>query len=88
MYDEALGTYRKLLAALTSSAYYHPAGEVECRYFMARALYEKKDYPESYSQLKTLLALEDAAGNNKLVRDFLRKAKKLKKRIQREANIG
>jgi tetratricopeptide (TPR) repeat protein len=88
MYDEAIGTYQKLLAALTSSAYYHPAGEVECRYLMARALYEKKDYRESYSQLKTLLALEDAAGNNDLVRDFLRKAKKLKKRIQREANIG
>ena len=66
----------------------HPAGEVECRYLMARALYEKKDYRESYAQLKTLLVLEDAAGNNKLVRDLLRKAKDLKKRIQREANIG
>lgn len=88
MYDQALGTYQKLLAALTSSPYYHPAGEVECRYFMARALYEKKEYRQSHSQLKALLALEDAAGDNKLVKDFLRKAKKLKKRIQREANIG
>jgi tetratricopeptide (TPR) repeat protein len=88
MYDEALGTYQKLLAALTASPYYHPAGEVECRYLMARVLYEKKDYRESYAQLKTLLALEDDAGDNKVVRDFLREAKKLKKRIQREANIG
>ena len=88
MYDEALGTYQKLLAVLTSSPYYHPAGEVECRYFMARALYEKKEYRQSYTQLDALLALEDAAGDNRLVRDFLRKAKKLKKRIKREANIG
>ena len=88
MYDEALGTYRKLLGALTSSPYYHPAGEVECRYLMARALYEKKDYKQSYAQLDALLALEDDVGHNKVVRDFLRDAKKLKKKIKREANIG
>jgi tetratricopeptide (TPR) repeat protein len=88
MYDGAINSYHSLLDALTSSPYYHPAGEVECRYFLARLYYEKKDFEQGLAQIDSLLALAEDADDNKAIRDFVRKAKKLKKRIKREANIG
>jgi tetratricopeptide (TPR) repeat protein len=88
MYDEAASTYQSLLNALTSSPYYHPAGEVECRYLMARAYYEKKDYRQSLAQIDAVLALGENSEDNQVINDFVRRAKELKKRIKREANVG
>ncbi|MGB2769132.1 MAG: tetratricopeptide repeat protein [Candidatus Zixiibacteriota bacterium] len=88
MYDEAISTYQGLLEALTSSPYYHPAGEVECRYLLARTYYEKKDFSQSSAQIDAVLALAEDSEDNKAIKHFVGKAKKLKKRIKREANIG
>lgn len=88
MYDGAISTYQRLLEALTSSPYYHPAGEVECRYLLARVYYEKKDYKQSSAQIDAVLSLAEDSEKNKAINHFVRKAKKLKKRIKREANIG
>jgi tetratricopeptide (TPR) repeat protein len=88
MYDPAISTYERLLDVLTSSPYYHPAGEVECRFLLARVYYEKKDYKQSSAQIDVVLALAEDSEDNKVIKHFVRKAKKLKKRIKREANIG
>lgn len=87
-YDGAISSYESLLDALTSSPYYHPAGEVECRYFLARAYYEKKDFKQSSAQVDAVLSLAEDSEKNKAIKHFVRKAKKLKKKIKREANAG
>ena len=88
MYDEAIQTYRNLLEALTNSPYYHPAGEVECRYFLALAYYENKDFENSSAQIDSILTLEINPKENKSIKDFVGKAKKLKKKIKKETKAG
>jgi len=87
-YDEAIKTYRSLLSALTSSPYYHPAGEVECRYYLALAYYKNKAFEESYAQIDSILSFQKDSRRNKSMREFIGKAKKLRKKIDREAKTG
>ncbi|MGB7062509.1 MAG: tetratricopeptide repeat protein [Candidatus Zixiibacteriota bacterium] len=88
MYDGAISTYQVLFEALTSSPYYHPAGEVECRYFLALTYYEKRDFEQSSAQVDSILAFAEDSKNNKAIEHFLDKAKKLRKKINKETKTG
>jgi len=88
MFEGAINTYKSLLEALTSSPYYHPAGEVECRYHLALAYYENKDLDKSSAQVDSILAFEKNPEQNKNIKDFVDKAKKLKKKIDKETKTG
>lgn len=88
MYDGAITTYQNLLKTLTNSPYYHPAGEVECRYHLALAYYESKDFEKSSDVIDSILAFEKNPKENKSIKDFVGKAKKLKKKIKKETKTG
>lgn len=88
MYDGAIDSYQTLLEALTSSPYYHPAGEVECRYLLALTFYDKQDFEGASAQIDSVLAFENNPDKDKATEDFLKKAKKLKKKIEKEAKSG
>jgi tetratricopeptide (TPR) repeat protein len=88
MYEEATKSYLRLLEALTSSPYYHPAGEVECRFYLAQVYYENKDYANCSVQIDSILTFEKESKNNKSIKDFVDKAKDLKKKIKKEEKTG
>jgi tetratricopeptide (TPR) repeat protein len=88
MYEETTISYRSLLDALTSSPYYHPAGEVECRFYLAQTYYENKDFENCSAQIDSILTFEKEAKNNKSMKDFIDKAKDLKKKIKKEEKTG
>ena len=88
MYDGAINTYQSLLEALTNSPYYHPAGEVECRFYLALAYYENKDFEKSSDVIDSILAFEKNPKENKSIKDFIGKAKNLKKKIKKETKSG
>lgn len=88
MYDGAINTYQSLLEALTNSPYYHPAGEVECRYHLALAYYKSRDFKKSSDVIDSVLVFEKNPKENKSIKDFVGKAKKLKKKIKKEAKAG
>ena len=88
MYDGAITTYQNLLKTLTNSPYYHPAGEVECRYNLALAYYESKDFEKSSDVIDSVLVFEKNPKENKSIKDFVGKAKKLKKKIKKETKTG
>ncbi|MGB8658107.1 MAG: hypothetical protein WCE90_10050 [Candidatus Zixiibacteriota bacterium] len=84
MYDGAITTYQALLQALTTSPYYHPAGEVECRYDLALAYYRAKDFGNSSAQIDSILAFKKDSEKNKSIKDFVHQAGDLKKKIRKE----
>ncbi len=88
MYNGAINTYQKLLEALIGSPYYHPAGEVECRYYLALVYYENKDFAKSSTQIDSIFALEKKSEKNKNIKDFVGKARELKKKIKKEIKSG
>jgi tetratricopeptide (TPR) repeat protein len=88
IYDGAIDTYRNLLEALTSSPYHHAAGEVECRYYLAKAYYQNKDSESSLAQVDSVLAFDKNPKKDKQVKHFIGKAKDLKKKINKEAETG
>ena len=88
MHDGAINTYQSLLKALISSPYHHPAGEVECRYYLALTYYENKDLEKSSGQVDSILAFEKNSKENKSIKDFVGKAKELKKKIEKETKTG
>jgi hypothetical protein len=88
MYDGATNTYQSLLEALTSSPYHHPAGEVECRYLLALTLFENKNFETSSAQIDSILVFDKNREKNKSIKDFVDKAKKLKKKIKEETKPG
>jgi tetratricopeptide (TPR) repeat protein len=88
MYDAATNTYQSLLEALTSSPYHHPTGEVECRYWLALALFENKNFETSSAQIDSILVFDKNREKNKSIKDFVDKAKKLKKKIKEETKSG
>jgi tetratricopeptide (TPR) repeat protein len=88
MYSGAIQTYQDLLKALTSSPYYAPAGEVECRYDMALAYYQNKEYNNSLDQINTILAFKKDDDMDKGMKDFIHKAEDLQKKIKKETNSG
>jgi tetratricopeptide (TPR) repeat protein len=88
MYSEAIQTYLDLLKVLTSSPYYGPAGEVECRYDLAWAYYQNKDYKNSSDQINIILAFKKDVDMNKGMKDFIHKAEDLQKKIKKETKTG
>ena len=83
MYTEAINTYQTLLKTLIASAYYHPEGEVECRYWLALAYFEDKNFEDSQKQIDAILAFEKKSQENKNIKDFVKKAKGLRKKIKK-----
>ena len=88
MYDGAITTYQDLLNVLTASPYYHPAGEVECRYFLALAYYKNKDFQNSSAQIDSVLAFKKDSDKNESIKDFIHQAEDLKKKIRKETKSG
>jgi tetratricopeptide (TPR) repeat protein len=88
MYQEAIGTYQRLLEILTSSPYYHPEGEVECRYYLAKAYYENEDWTNCSVQLDSILQFKNHPKKNDHIKDFIDKAKDLKKKVEKETKTG
>jgi cytochrome c-type biogenesis protein CcmH/NrfG len=82
-YDEAINTYLRLLKVLTDSPYYHPEGEVECRYYLASTYFENKNFEESQKQVDAILAFEKKSQENKNIKEFIKKAKELRKEIEK-----
>jgi len=83
MYDGAINTYQALLKTLIASPYYHPEGEVECRYYLALAYFENKDFEDSQKQIDAILAFKDKSQENKNIKGFIEKAKDLRKKIKK-----
>jgi tetratricopeptide (TPR) repeat protein len=88
MYGGAIETHQKLLKVLTTSPYYHPAGEVECRYFLALAYYKNKDFQNSSVQIDSVLSFKKDSEKDKSIKDFIHQAEDLKKKIQKEMKSG
>ena len=88
MYSGAIQTYQNLLEALITSPYYGPTGEVECRYDLALALYQNKDFKNSSAQIDTILTFKKDASMNKGMKDFIHKAENLQKKIKKETKTG
>jgi tetratricopeptide (TPR) repeat protein len=82
-YDRAINTYQRLLETLTDSPYYHPAGEVECRYWLALAYFENENFEDSQKQSDAILAFEEQSEENENIKHFIKKAKDLRKKIKR-----
>ena len=88
MYSGAIQTYQNLLVALTSSPYYAPAGEVECRYDLALAYYDNRDFKNSTAQIDTILTFKKDDDMDKGMKDFIHKAEDLQKKIRKETKSG
>lgn len=88
MYAGAIHTYQNLLGALTTSLYYHPAGEVECRYYLALAYYKNNDFQNSSAQIDSILAFKKNSEKNESIKDFVHQAEDLKKKISKETKSG
>jgi tetratricopeptide (TPR) repeat protein len=85
MYDGAINTYQTLLKTLVASPYYHPEGEVECRYYLALAYFKNKNYQNCQTQIDSILSFQDKAQENKNIKDFIEKAKDLRKKIKKDS---
>jgi tetratricopeptide (TPR) repeat protein len=88
MYSGAIQTYQDLLEALTTSPYYAPAGEVECRYDLALAYYSGQDFKNSTAQIDTILTFKKDDNLDKDMKDFIHKAEELQKKIKKENHSG
>ncbi len=88
MYSGAIQTYQSLLEALTSSPYYAPAGEVECRYDLALAYYSSQDFKNSTAQIDTILTFKKDDDMEKEMKDFIHKSEDLQKKIKKETKSG
>lgn len=88
MYDGAINTYQILLKSLIASPYYHPEGEVECRYFLALAYFENKNFEECKKQIDAILTFKDKAQENKNIKYFVGEAKGLAKKIKKDSSTS
>lgn len=82
-WDEALETYKKLLDNFKKSPYYDLTAEVECRFWMAKIFFYRKDYKKSTEQLGFVLANQENVKDNDYAKPIIKEAKKLKKKIQK-----
>ena len=85
-YADAINTYQTLLKELIASPYYHPEGEVECRYCLALAYFENKNFQDSQKQIDAILVFEKNSQENKNIKDLVKKAKGLKKKIKKDSS--
>jgi hypothetical protein len=83
MYAGATNTYQTLLEELAASPYYHPEGEVECRYWLALAYFENKDFEDCQKQIAAILAFEEKSQDNKNMKHFIKEAEKLRKKMEK-----
>ncbi len=86
MYSEAITTYQTLLETLVASPYYHPEGEVECRYWLALTYFENKNFQDCQKQIDAILAFQKNPQENKNIKDFIKEAKKLRKEAQKASS--
>ena len=86
MYAGAINTYQTLLKSLIASPYYHPEGEVECRYWLALAYFENRNFEDSQEQIDSILSFKDKSQENKNIKDFIEKAKDLRKKIKKRSS--
>jgi tetratricopeptide (TPR) repeat protein len=86
MYDGAINTYQTLLKTLVASPYYHPEGEVECRYNLALAYFENKNFEDSQKQIDAILAFKEKSQENKNIKHFIEDAKGLRKKIKKHTS--
>jgi len=85
MYAGAINSYRTLLEVLIASPYYHPEGEVECRYWLALAYFENENFEDSQKQIDAILVLERETPENENISQFVKKAKELRKKIKKDS---
>ena len=83
MYKEAINAYQTLLKTLVASPYYHPEGEVECRYWLALAYFENENFEDSRKQIDAISAFEKKSQENKNIKYFIEEAKALGKKIKK-----
>ena len=86
MYKEAINTYQTLLKTLVASLYYHPEGEVKCRYWLAVAYFENENFQDCQKQIYAILVFEGKSQENKNIKDFVKKAKALRKKIKKDSS--
>jgi tetratricopeptide (TPR) repeat protein len=86
MYAGAINTYQTLLKTLVASPYYHPEGEAECRYNLALAYFENKNFEDSQKQIDALLAFKEKSQDNKNIKHFIEDANGLRKKIKKHAS--
>jgi tetratricopeptide (TPR) repeat protein len=82
-HGQAASTYKTLLETLKASPYYHPEGEIECRYYLALAHFENTNSEEASKQVEAILAFEEQAQDNKSMKYFIKEAEKLRKKIEK-----
>ena len=78
---EAKGIFLELLNVLKSSPYYDPAGEYECRYWLAYVNYNLGDLESAEEELSQALKLEPKTKGNDYAEPFVDKIKDLQKKI-------
>lgn len=78
----AVDTFRHLLSVLKSSPYSDGAGELECRYYLARCYYEMNSYDSCLGEIASVLAVKHRFKDRDPVMEFVKEAEKLKKEIR------
>lgn len=80
-WDEAQNTLLYLLDILKSSPYYDPAGEYECRYWLAYTNFNLGNLQSAQQELNRAIQLEPKVKDNDYAEPFLDKVKELQKEI-------
>jgi tetratricopeptide (TPR) repeat protein len=81
---EAKDIFLELLNVLTSSPYYDPAGEYECRYWLAFIFYNLGNLQSAQEELNQALVLESKVKGNNYAEPFIDKVKDLQKEISKK----
>jgi len=83
-WDEAQNTLLYLLNVLKSSPYYAPAGEYECRYWLAFTNFNLGNLQSAQQELNRAIQLEPEVKGNDYAEPFLDKVKGLQKEISQK----
>jgi len=83
-WDEAQNTFLYLLNVLKSSPYYDPAGEYECRYWLAFTNFNLGNFQSAQQELNRAIQLEPEVKDNDYAEPFLDKVKDLQKEISQK----
>jgi len=83
-WTEAQKIFLDLLNVLKSSPYYDPAGEYECRYWLAYIYFNLENLQPAQEELNKALSLESEVKGNDYAEPFADKIKDLQKEISRK----
>jgi tetratricopeptide (TPR) repeat protein len=83
-WDEAQNTFLYLLNVLKSSPYYDPAGEYECRYWLAYTNFNLGNLQSAQQELNQAIQLEPKVKDSDYAEPFLDKVKDLQKKISQK----